>query len=129
MNRYGMKSKGDRDDRHRIDLISFARNYACWDPHTEGSREWHCTNPMHRCVDVKSVALTKISVDQMVERDAGVGRRGEGAGACLRAGKSRRISNRGASLIEFPVAIILRFYTGTGHASSRAHRGGRCCPG
>lgn len=88
-----------------------------------------CKTRMHRCADVKSVALTKISVDQMVERDAwsGVGR-GE-SGACLQAGKSRRISNRGASLIEFPVAIILRFYTGTGHASSRAHRGGRCCPG
>lgn len=31
---------------------------------------------------------------------------------CLHAGKS----SRGASLIEFPVAIILRFYTGNGHA-------------
>lgn len=35
-----------------------------------------CKTRMHRCADVKSVALTKISVDQMVERDAwsGVGR-------------------------------------------------------
>lgn len=36
--------------------------------HTEG---WHCANP----TDANSVALTKISVDHVVERDAGVGRR------------------------------------------------------
>lgn len=40
--------------------------------HTEG---WHCANP----TDAKSVALTKISVDHVVERGSGA----EEVGRCL----------------------------------------------
>lgn len=62
MNRYGMKSKGDRDDRHRIDLISFARNYACWAHRGPASGIVEANRHTMR---ESSVALTKISVDHM----------------------------------------------------------------
>lgn len=63
------------------------------------------------------VALTKISgplgAREMVSR----GGRGS-ENPLLTSWKIKaNIKSRGAGLIEFPVAIILRFYTGNGHAS------------